>query len=210
MKQVIIFDFWGTLVENGVLTPLKQVKYALGLDDMPYAEFVVRLERAAMTSTASSIADMFEKIFREFGSKPLPNQMDYLVGLWNKNWLMAQVYPEVIKVLEELKNTSRLVLISNTDSISVKSVMEKFKLEKYFDLILLSCETGLLKNDAELYQKIFDGLHVSPADCLAVGDSIETDMEAARQANVDAVLIDRRNKRQFNPRIKDLQELVWK
>ena len=45
MVKAIIFDFWGTLVENGVWSPIKQVKQILDID-VPFSEYVVRMEKA--------------------------------------------------------------------------------------------------------------------------------------------------------------------
>ena len=206
MKKVVIFDFWGTLIENGVWSPIRQAKNILEIN-IDYSEYVVRLERAMMTKKFETLGAAFEAVCAEFGINYESKKIDKLVGLWNKNWILAEPYEDTLDILKELKGNFKLVLISNTDCFSVSSVVDKYNLRGFFDLILFSYEVGMLKTDEGFYQKIFDGLKVVPGDCLAVGDSIETDIKAAQNAGVDVVLIDRKRRREFNPKIEKLDEL---
>ena len=65
MVKAILFDFWGTLVSNGVWSPIKQVKQKLDIN-MPFSEYVVRMERAMMTEKFPSLKKAFENVFLEF------------------------------------------------------------------------------------------------------------------------------------------------
>ena len=211
MKQVIIFDFWGTLVEQGVYSPFKQVRRILGLEGMDYAEFVLKLERALMTRKFDSLQDAFVQVCEEFGVEAEPGLVDELIGLWNKNWLMAQPYAEVIEVLSGLKKDCRIVLVANTDNFSVDRVLDKFDLRQYFDFVQLSYAEGFLKTDPEFLKKVLVLCEVSSEECVVVGDSIESDVAAAEHAGVKAVLIDRRNRREFPEKIVNLREILqWK
>ena len=40
-----------------------------------------------------------------------------------------------------------------------------------------------------------------------VGDSILSDVEAAKNAGIKAILMDRKNGQEFNPKIRNLKEL---
>lgn len=207
-KKVIIFDFWGTLVDNGVYSPFKQIKEILGLQEMDYSEFVVRFEKAMMIQRFSELKEAFERVCAEFEVPPEGALIANLVGLWNKNWLLAKPYPETVEVLAELKKNHKMVLISNTDCFSVEKVLEKFQLLPFFDLVLFSYNEGMTKTDLRFYEKIFSSLNVMPQDCIAVGDSIETDVISAQQAEVDVVLLDRRQRREFPLKITTLRELI--
>ena len=66
MVKAILFDFWGTLVENGVWSPIKQVKRIINIHT-PFSEYVVRMEKAMMTQKFSSLKDAFESVCKEFG-----------------------------------------------------------------------------------------------------------------------------------------------
>ncbi len=206
MVQAILFDFWGTLVETGIHSPIKQVKDILAIE-LPFSEYVMRMERAMMTKEFTSLAEAFEAVCREFQIEPTPEQLEELVGRWNKSWMLSRPYYEVEQVLSQLQSQYKLILISNTDCFSLPRTLEKFKLRPYFEKMYLSFEQGILKNDPAFLDKVVEELKLSKEDCLIVGDSIESDMAAAKNAGIPAILVDRRNRRDFSPKVQHLREL---
>jgi len=129
--------------------------------------------------------------------------------LMKKNKLLAQLYPDTIKVLEELKKEGyKLAIVTNCPNNSVEPVIEKFGLGKYFDAVLMSWETGYLKTDKELFALAMVKLKVKKKeDVLMVGDSIPTDIEGAKNAGINAILVDRKGTREWPEKIKDLTQL---
>jgi HAD superfamily hydrolase (TIGR01493 family) len=206
MVKAIIFDLQGTLIENGVYpSPLRQVKNILRID-APFSDFVMRFERVLMTEKHPSLKDAFSNMCEEFHLPPKEYLLEKLVGLWNKNKLLSQLYPDTLQVLEELKENYKLVLVANIDGFS-KDIIDRFKLREYFDLVILSCDTGLLKNDKAFYNDVMDKFNLDPDDLLMVGDSLESDIDTAKSVGIKGVLVDRRNKREYEPRIVTLNEL---
>ncbi|MAG73397.1 hypothetical protein CL620_03720 [archaeon] len=203
MARTIIFDFWGTLVENGIHSPINQVKEILGLR-MRFSEYVVRMENAMMTKPYPSLQEAFEAVCSEFGVR----YNEELVGMWNKSWMLAKPYNDTIRVLEELKQNHTLILVSNTDAVSINNVLDKFELRPYFSEIHLSCEMGMIKTDPGFMAKVLDGKHKN--DCVFVGDSVLSDMKAAEQAGIRSILIDRRRMREYPEKIASLSELGGK
>jgi HAD superfamily hydrolase (TIGR01549 family) len=206
MVKVILFDFWGTLVENGVWSPIKQVKNILGIK-IPFSKYVTRMESAMMTQPFSSLKEAFEAVCGEFKLLPDERKIESLIGMWNKSWMLAKPYEEVKEVLTKLKENHKLVLISNGDSIALPKVLEKFELDKYFDEKFFSFEVGLIKTDKKFLELVLNKLEVTADDCLLVGDSIQSDMVAAEKAWIKAVLVDRRNTRNYRNKIKNLREI---
>lgn len=205
MTKAILFDFWGTLVENGTRSPIKQVQDILKIE-LPFSEYVVRLEKAMMTSSFVDLKEAFTAAAKEFDITPSPEQMDQLIGLWNKSWMLAQPYGEVEKMLPLLAEKYQLILVSNTDAFSLTRVLDKFKMEGYFSKKYLSYEEGLLKGK-ELLEKIMKENNLSVEDCVLVGDSLDSDIGAAKSAGMKVILMDRRERRQFQPKIKSLREV---
>lgn len=206
MIKAIIFDFWGTLVENGVWSPIKQVKRILAVD-APFSEYVVRMEKAMMTHTFSSLKDAFENVCREFKVPCTEAKMELLIGVWNRSWMLAKPYEEVKEELEKLQKRYRLILVSNTDCFSINQVLDKFQLRTYFDQIYLSYQMGMIKTEENFLKKILKESKLKAEDCVMVGDSILSDAEAAKNAGLKAILIDRRNGQEFRPKIRNLKEL---
>ena len=206
MTKTILFDCWGTLIEQGVHSPLKQVKEMLNIQ-IPFHNYVVRMERAMMTRSFPTLKEAFLSVAKEFNLQPTEEQLDTLIGLWNKSWMLAQPYQEVEEVLRELQKEYTLVLVSNTDNVGVEKVLEKFGLKNYFAAIFFSYQLGNLKTDKKFFYQIFDQLGVHAEDCIMVGDSVQSDIIPAKQLGMRAILVDRKDQRDFPEKIKNLREL---
>lgn len=206
--KAIIFDLWGTIIENGVYpSPTKQSKKILGLFNMPYSEFVIRFEKAFMTSKYDNIKDGLDKVFKEFEVNPKEhNRVEKLVGLWNKSKILAKLYPETKQTLESLKKQGyTLILLSNLPSTQI-DIVERFEFKKYFDHIFLSFETGCIKSEGG-FEDIMEKTGLSKEEMIMVGDSIESDIVGAEKAGVKGILIDRRNVREYDKKILTLEEI---
>ena len=208
--KAIFFDFWGTLVENGVRSPVKQVKWTLRLNETEFSEYIVKFEETFMTKKFDELKQGFEEVIKVFGLRIPDFVTDKLIGMWNKNSILAQLYEETEQVLEELKKDYKLILIANTDNFSVNSVLEKYDLKKYFDEISLSCDTGLLKSNKKSFGNILKKLKIKKSEAVMVGDSMESDVKSAENAGIRPILVDRRGTREFEDKISNLTELKEK
>lgn len=208
MVKAIFFDFWGTIVENGVFpSPVRQAKQILNQYRLPFPLYIIQFERALMTKKYADLYEAFTHVCNEFKVKPTQYMLDKLVGMWNKNKLLSKPFPETIEVLEKLKGKYKLVLISNTDCFSVESVMDKFKLKDYFDVIVLSYEVGMLKSDPKMFDIALKKLKLKKEDVIMVGDSVESDIAGANKAEIKGILIDRQDRREFEDKILSLTEI---
>lgn len=198
----IMLDFWGTLVNAGTKAPLKQLKYVLR-SDSTIPEFVVKIEKVLMTKKYDSMRDAFTAVCKDFNCPPKSFILDKLIGIWNKSWILAALYPDTIKELKNLSKNHELYLLSNTDCISVDQVLEKFELRQYFKKVLLSCETGKLK--AEMMKDLVK----NKDEWMMVGDSTKSDIEPAQALGIKAIMMDRNDKRQNfeGVRVTDLEQL---
>ena len=206
MTKAIIFDLWGTLVETGVWSPIKQVRNILGIR-MPFSEYVVRMERAMMTKEFPSLKEAFESVCKEFQINCPEYKMENLIGTWNKSWMLAKPYQDVEEELTKLKEKYTLILACNSDAFSVPKVLEKFNLGQYFEKKYFSFETNFLKTDESFLRNIINELGLTVEDCVFVGDSLQSDIKAAEKVGMKAVLIDRKNKRDYKLKINNLKEL---
>lgn len=206
MTKAILFDFWGTLAETGIGSPTKQVKEILNIK-MPFSEYVTLMEKAMMTSKFDSLKDAFRNVCKEFKIDSDEEKLEELIGMWNKSWMLAKPYEEVVEALEKLKKNYKLILISNTDCFSTDQVLNKFGLRSLFDAIFLSYDIHLIKTDRNFFKHILRVMDLNAEDCLVVGDSIQSDIMAAKKVGLRAVLIDRKNTRNFHLKIENLKEL---
>ncbi|MEM4282649.1 MAG: HAD family hydrolase [Candidatus Woesearchaeota archaeon] len=209
MIKAVLFDFWGTIVENGTFSPLRQT-YVILRVNMPFSSFVQRFEEAFMTKKFEDLSSALKSAIGAFpGLEPSPFVIEKLIGIWNKNRLLAKPFPETTAVLEELKTKGlKIGLISNADCFSIEPLLERFDLAKYFDAMHLSWQTGFLKTNPKSFEILLRQLGVSKDETLMVGDSLETDIEGARKAGIRAILIDRKGKRDYPNKIGNLNELM--
>ena len=206
MTKAIILDFWGTLVEQGVRSPVKQIRYILHIR-VPFSEYITRMERAMMTKEFSTLEEAFKSVCQEFKIQVNERRIEELIGMWNKNWMLAQPYEETKEVLQSLKEKYQLVLVANSDNKSIKNVLEKFDLTEYFNKIFYSYELGMIKTNPEFLKKVLSDLHLQPEECIFIGDSMQSDITPAKTAGIPAILVDRRDSRDFSPKVTNLKEL---
>ncbi len=206
MIKVILFDFWGTIVEQGVWSPTKQVQSVLKIR-LPFSEYIVRMEKVMMARKYDSLKEAFQNVAEEFAVPCSEQQMETLIGLWNKSWMLAYPYEEVVEALTKLRQNYTLVLVSNTDCFSINKVLTKFALRELFHRAYFSYETGVLKTEPSFFKTILGDLGVSADECVMVGDSLQSDMDAAQKAGIKGILVDRHDSREFRPKIKSVGEL---
>jgi HAD superfamily hydrolase (TIGR01549 family) len=206
MVKAIIFDFWGTLVENGVWSPIKQVKNILNIK-LPFPEYVVRMEKAMMTSKVKDLKSAFVAVCKEFKLEVNEEKLGQLVGIWNKSWMLAHPYDETIETLKKLKEKYKVILVANTDNFSIEQVIGKFNMEELFDQMFFSYNLGIIKTDENFFKQVLSEMNLNAEDCVVVGDSVQSDVVAAKKGGIKAILIDRRNSRDYHPKIKTLMEL---
>ena len=207
MVKAVFFDFWGTLVENGTYSPLKQ-SYAILRLRIPFGEFVEQFEKIVMTKEFPDQSAAFTEACKSFNVPTYPIVIEKLIGVWNKNRLLATIYPDTLETLKALKEKKiKLALISNAPQNNVEQVLERFGMNDLFDGIFISATSGKLKTEG-LFADALKKLKVKKGDVIAIGDSIETDIRGAEEAGISAYLLDRKGKREFEKKITSLTEIL--
>lgn len=103
-------------------------------------------------------------------------------------WL---VYDDTRPALETLQARGvRLGVVSNWDS-RLGEVLRLLDLERYFEQLGVSAVEGTEKPAPLLFERVLERMGVAASEALHVGDRPEMDLDGARRAGIDAVLIDR-------------------
>ena len=84
----------------------------------------------------------------------------------------------------------RLAIVSNFDG-RLTRVCESLGIARYFDTIVMSGRVGAAKPDPRIFEVALQRLGVSPAEAAHVGDSAREDVEGARSAGLQGILIRR-------------------
>ena len=92
--------------------------------------------------------------------------------------------------LKALRPIVKLGLVTNfTDVPFVEECLTTCGIKGFFDVITVSAECGWRKPSPRIFQVFLRNLGVRPADCLFVGDDLESDVRGAKQAGMLAAYI---------------------
>ncbi len=92
-----------------------------------------------------------------------------------------ELYPETLEVLEALRATYPLGVISNFDG-RLRMILEGLGISHFFSAIIISSEVGADKPDRFIYRRAAELLRVSPHEALHVGDDPVRDWQGATDA----------------------------
>jgi len=107
----------------------------------------------------------------------------------------AFLYDDTLRVLDELKGSYSLLLLTNGSP-----ELQKIKLDispeipPYFDHIVISGGFGKGKPDPSIFEHALDKLSVEKEDALMVGDNLNTDILGAMRTGISSVWINRKGK----------------
>lgn len=121
------------------------------------------------------------------------------------------LYPETLDVLKGLKDRGHeLGIISNFDS-RLFTLLRGLGLADLFDTITISSLAHAAKPAAKIFQIALDKHAMDPEEAVHVGDSRRDDVEGARKAGLQAVLIERESQLAASastvPTIQSLEQL---
>ncbi len=104
-------------------------------------------------------------------------------GVW-------KLYPEVLDVLEQLRERFQLAVISNFDG-RLRLILQNLGISKYFPNVFISSELGADKPDPEIFRRALKVMHLDANEALHVGDDPERDWKAAKEAGLLVFQLDR-------------------
>ncbi|OGW67622.1 MAG: hypothetical protein A3A88_04440, partial [Nitrospirae bacterium RIFCSPLOWO2_01_FULL_62_17] len=121
------------------------------------------------------------------------------------------LYPETVGVLMGLKEQGyEIGIISNFDS-RLFNVLRGLGMAELFDTITISSLAHAAKPAPKIFQFALDKHAMDPDDAVHVGDSRRDDVEGARKAGLQAVLIERESQLTSSasnvPTIQSLEQL---
>jgi HAD superfamily hydrolase (TIGR01662 family) len=101
------------------------------------------------------------------------------------------IFPESREVVLELfRRGYRLGLVSNTtSSVEVPALLKELEIAGCFETVVLSAVVGKRKPDPAILINAIQHMEIAPEKCAYVGDRIDRDVQAARQAGFSKAVI---------------------
>jgi putative hydrolase of the HAD superfamily len=102
-----------------------------------------------------------------------------------------RVYPDVEETLRDVRARGvHMGIISNWDE-RLRPLLKEIDLARWFDSITVSCDVGVEKPDAAIYQEALRTAGVSAQEAVHIGDSANEDVRGAEAVGMKAVLVKR-------------------
>ena len=101
-----------------------------------------------------------------------------------------QLFPDTVQVLSRLAESYRLVAVSNW-YWGLKDYLTTRGISTYFEVVVTSAQVGYRKPHPEIFKHALALAKVEPEQAVMIGDSYESDVVAAQELGIPAVLLDR-------------------
>ena len=200
--MIILFDLDETLVNQK-----DAVNIASGLflhafeDQLPYDEAsfpkiwwdVMQKIAALFIAGKISFQDQrcwrIREIFGQPGMSDEEADRKFAVYLrhYEDNW---QLFPDVLPCLDSLGRYP-LGVVTNGNGVQQRQKLARFGLQKYFAHLLISEEIGFSKPQRQIFLAASAQFGCAPADCVFVGDSLESDVIGSNQAGMRGIWLNR-------------------
>lgn len=215
----IIFDVGGTLVGFSDLAPFQEFLAHVGLpatqDDaraFRHRAIAVILARRDLAQGLGADGAALDAWWRGNMEETWPGQADLAEEM--QRWWQADrfdsVFPDVLPALRKLRALGIPMAILSNYTTDLEDLLHHLSLREFFDFVIISASVGIAKPDPRIFDLAVVRADLPRHRLLYVGDHFGDDIEGARAANIDAVLIDRstRHSRALCPRIGSLMDLV--
>lgn len=166
--DAVIFDMDGSLVDSMWMWRSIDIEY-LGRFGIPLPENLqADIEGMSFMETALYFKEHF----------PIPNSVEEIMQTWNQMAWDKYIYevplkegiPEFLKGCKE--NGIALGIATSNSRELVENVAQVHQLRDYFTSIVTGSDVERGKPAPDIYLKVADELHVSPAKCLVFEDIV--------------------------------------
>ncbi len=158
--------------------------------------------------TESEWAGLVDKTFA--GLLDIPPSQTFFPALYGRfaeadAW---HIWEDALPALDVLASKGiPLAVVSNWDE-RLRPLLKRLRLESYFETIVVSCEVAFTKPSPVIFEQAAQKLGISPENILHVGDNLAEDIEGARSAGFQSLLVERPKTDRNNPSISSLPELA--
>ena len=197
--KAITFDFGGTLAhgdldkdnyKRSLLDFFRSLGFSGGEAKLNNARngMLKRLSTAQKRNRELRFEDLYQGLLFELGIHPTQENLDYIEQLYYR-FFRIELVSGVKEMLVELGGRYKLAIISNVTSNASRFVLQKSDLEQYFDYVVLSRDLGIRKPDPEIFNFTLQNLKVKSGEAVHVGDSLEDDVQGAKNVGMKTVWI---------------------
>ncbi|MBP3464227.1 MAG: HAD-IA family hydrolase [Clostridia bacterium] len=105
------------------------------------------------------------------------------------NPLKYAFYEDSKEIIPALKKDFKIALVSDAWP-SMRFIYDYNNMTKYFDIMVISSELGVLKPDASMYETALEKIHLKPEECIFLDDNINNCI-GAKKLGIIPILVSR-------------------
>ncbi len=189
--EAIIFDLGGVILNIDYnLTSKAFVKAGVRNFDEMYSQAEADDLFSHLETGKISEDSFYKELNKKAGLDLSPNEIE---KAWNSMLLTFREHS--LEFLKRIKPRYKIFLLSNTNHIHLKELKtiyhdkpREFAFEKYFNKAYYSCEMGLRKPNADIYDFVLQENNLDPAKTLFIDDSVQN-IEAAKLSGLQTILL---------------------
>jgi putative hydrolase of the HAD superfamily len=183
----VIFALWITLVPWDVEESKRfhhELAHTVGVEPDRFWDAWLSANHLPNRNTGP-MAEHFQALFAELGVDPDLDQVLAMRQERTKRTLVPRT--EALPTLDELRRRGHVLGMISVCTEEVPQVWDETPLGREFDATVFSCEVGVSKPDARIYEIACERLGVEPCDCLFVGDGANDELPGAERAGMTAL-----------------------
>ncbi len=196
--QAVIFDLFGTLVDNfggGYSYELESEGVLAELGDFSAEQFRAKwiekdIMRLRITGGHPNLSKHIRYVCGQLSSTPSEAAIGRAVEIRISHYKDAFIpRPGTVETLAAIKSSGQKIGLITACSYEAPLLWPDNPMRKYFDATVFSCCVGATKPDPRLFELACERLAVAPGKCLYVGDGDGEELTGATKFGMDAVHI---------------------
>ena len=194
--RAVLFDLGGTLVDYHDYAHWTDLARRCFVDaeEEEVAHAFHEVERETDTRDRVSYTEFWRRtLSRASGREVERTAAERFLSLVRQTPGFNRLYSDSRRCLEDLRaDGRRLAVVSNSSSEAhVRAVLHETGILPFFEKVLSSGTEGVEKPNPELFHRAVGRMGLSPEEAFYVGNLAFTDAQAAREAGLDAVWLNR-------------------
>lgn len=185
----LIFDLGGVILDLSVDSTLQSFSKISGIDEKTVKQLFITTPEFERYEKGELSDDTFRRFVRELYRIEASDEI--LDACWNA--MLLGIPMKKVQLLETLKTSYNVYLLSNTNNIHVHYInntllprIERNSLDDFFHRSYYSHQMKKRKPDAEIFQQVLDEGNFKPEETLFLDDN-RTNVEGAGKLGIRTV-----------------------
>ena len=182
--RALVLDYGGVISNPQNSDNVNNMLQILSQDHNDFRS-VYRSKRENYDNGQLSGEEYWHSILQHYGLEQNDSKVTKLIQEDIKSW--TQIDDSMIQFIKESREKLyKLAIISNMTRDCLVYMKKHFQWLEFFDELIFSCEFGMNKPDASIYEACSSRIKLPPQDCLFVDDLVEN-LDGAIESGMNVI-----------------------